>query len=157
MHGSIALESNPTVGSKATFTVPLRVSSRRHDPRVDSTASSPNLGFRYAPPNKVPTGAPLLAHLSINQDLLNQQISSSVTHSYSPPIPSPSRHGSIDTSYNFPRTQLTPEQRSRIHVLVVEDKYVRHSFQPPAPIANTQSNKSIVQSTKPSPSKTYAN
>lgn len=123
MDGSIDLESQPNVGSKARFTIPFKISAWHQDPRLDTSAQSPNLGFRLAPLTKVPSWTTPLIHRSINQDLLNQQISSSATANYHPPSVSLSRHRSTDSAFlSIP--QLSTEQRSRVHVLVVEDKYV---------------------------------
>jgi hypothetical protein len=128
MKGSITLESTPNVGSKAAFTVPLKVSSWCLNPRFDTSASSPpHPGFHFSNiSSKTPTWTQPLANCSINQDLLNQQISNSVKNYQPvqpPPIERSLRQGSIGTISNIPLT-LSPEQRSRTHVLVVEDKYV---------------------------------
>lgn len=134
MNGSIDLESTLDHGSKATFIVPLKVSSWCRNPRLESSSSSPNLGFH----SRAATWTQPLAQRSINQDLLNQQISASVTTSFpslaqasssrhaSLDITSnlSSRHPSMDSAFNFQIGSLTPEQRSKVHVLVVEDKYV---------------------------------
>ena len=123
MDGSIELESKPNLGSKATFTLPFKVSAGHQDTPAERDSPSPNLGFRLAPLTKVPSWTTPLVHRSINQDLLNQQISSSVTASYHPQSVQLTRQGSVDSSLQ-PLSQLSTEQRSRIHVLVVEDKYV---------------------------------
>jgi hypothetical protein len=135
MRGSITLHSTPNVGSKAIFTVPLKVSSYCRNPRLDgSICSPPHHGFRLSERTSktlTPTWTQNLAHRSINQDLLNQQISNSVTNY--PPVPSPPmdgslRHGSVGSlSSQLPLT-LSAEQRSKVHVLVVEDKYVSLSY-----------------------------
>lgn len=132
MNGSIDLESAPNKGSRATFIVPLKVSSWCRNPRLDSSSSSPNLGFHS---RTAPWTQPL-AQRSINQDLLNQQISASVTTSF-PSLAQPSasrhasldiasnlssRHPSLDNAFSLHIGSLTPEQRSKVHVLVVEDK-----------------------------------
>jgi hypothetical protein len=131
MHGSIDLESIPGVGSKATFIVPFKVSSWCPNPRFLSS-SPPNPGFRYRiQPGKTRSWTLPLENRTISQDLLNQQISSSVTE-YTPPSLSRSRQGSVGALSRHPSIdaitsmplELTPEQRSRTHVLVVEDKYV---------------------------------
>jgi hypothetical protein len=125
--GSITLESTPNIGSKAIFTVPLKVSSWCRNPRFDvSTSSLP--AFRLSSmSSKTPPWTQPFAHRSISQDLLNQRISNSVMNYpliLSTPIGGSSHHGSIDSISNLSLT-LSPEQRSKIHVLVVEDKYVR--------------------------------
>jgi hypothetical protein len=131
MKGSITLDSTPNVGSKAIFTVPLKVSSYCRNPRFDaSTTSPPHLGFRRSARTSktlTPTSTQNVAHRSINQDLLNQQISNSVTD-YSP-VPSPPmdrslRHSSVESLSSGIPLPLSAEQRSMVHVLVVEDKYV---------------------------------
>ncbi|KAG4435186.1 hypothetical protein IFR05_009325 [Cadophora sp. M221] len=127
MDGSIELESRPSVGSKATFTIPFKISAWHQDPRLDTSAQSPNLGFRLAPLTKVPSWTTPLIHRSINQDLLNQQISSSVTASYHLPSVPMSRHGSIDSAF-LAIPQLSTEQRSRVHVLVVEDNPINQTI-----------------------------
>jgi hypothetical protein len=134
MHGSIDLESTPGVGSKATFKVPFEVSSWHQSPYVPSS-SPPNPGFRYhiQPDKSAPWTLPP-EQRATSHDLLNQQISSSVTE-YTPPPPSRSRHGSVASLSRHASIEtitdkspnLTPEQRSKIHVLVVEDKYVQSS------------------------------
>jgi hypothetical protein len=152
MAGSITLDSTPGLGSKAIFTVPFKVSSRCCDARLE-TRSPPQLES-----NTDSNGDPLWIqplHRSMTEDLLNQQISNSVTNHTPPPLQSSSRHGSIDKSAN---TGMTPEQRSMIHVLVVEDKYVP----PPIPFHSTaikfiMLTRFSAQSTRLSPSKTYTN
>jgi len=128
MKGSITLESTPNIGSKATFTVPLKVSSWRRNPQLDVSASSPpHPGFRLSTrTSKTSTWSQSLAHRPISQDLLNQEISNSVTNY--PPVPPPQlerslRHGSINAISNLPLT-ISLEERSKTHVLVVEDKCV---------------------------------
>jgi CheY-like chemotaxis protein len=126
MTGSITLDSIPGFGSKAIFTVPFKVSSWCCGPHL-ATPSPPHLES-----STDSNGAPLWIqplHRSMSEDLLNQQISNSVTNYTPPPLQSSSRHGSIDKAAN---TGLTPEQRSKIHVLVVEDK----SVPPPIPPFN---------------------
>jgi hypothetical protein len=152
MSGSITLGSTPSLGSKAIFTVPFKVSSWCRDPHLP-TPSPPHLES-----STDSNGAPLWIqplHRSMSEDLLNQQISNSVTDYTPPPLQSPSRHRSIDKAAN---AGLTAEQRSKIHVLVVEDKYVP----PPIPFHSTAMifimlTRFAAQSTKLSPSKTYAN
>jgi CheY-like chemotaxis protein len=136
MKGSITLQSTPGIGSKAIFTVPLKVSSYCRNPRLDSsTWSPPHPGFRLSERTSLtltPTWSQNLAHRSINQDLVNQQISNCVADY--PPLPSPPidrslRHSSIETLNSSLPLTLSPEQRSKVHVLVVEDKYA-----PPCPV-----------------------
>ncbi|PVH74467.1 hypothetical protein DL98DRAFT_519277 [Cadophora sp. DSE1049] len=127
MGGSIDLESKPDIGSKATFILPFKVSAWHRDPRLDTDTPSPNLGFRLAPLTKTPSWTTPLVHRSINQDLLNQQISSSVTASYHPPSLPSSRQGSVDSAL-LPISHMSPEQRSRIHVLVVEDNPINQTI-----------------------------
>jgi len=130
MKGSITLDSTPNVGSKASFTIPLRVSSWCCGPNFGAiTSSPPNPGFRLSSrPIKIPMFKEPFAHRTMNKDLLNQQISNSMTNyppmQHSPPQFERSlRHGSINEISNLPLV-LSAEERSKIHVLVVEDKYV---------------------------------
>ncbi len=158
MHGSIALTSTPGYGSKALFTVPFKVSSWCRNHHLTSS-SPPNPGFRYhIQPSKILPWTQPLAQRTINQDLLNQQISSSVTDfgaqgtrsrqesislgplerkmsfgigSVGAGRPGMTKQRSIDAvttpgtiSMPIGPVELTPEQRSKTHVLVVEDKYV---------------------------------
>ncbi|KAH7369519.1 M4WV, histidine kinase-group IX protein [Rhexocercosporidium sp. MPI-PUGE-AT-0058] len=127
MDGSIHLESQPNVGSKATFIIPFKMSARHRDPRIDECSSSPIPGIRLAPLTKVPSWTTPLIHRSINQDLLNQQISSSVTASYHPPSGTSSWHGSADSNLP-PVSQLSSEQRSQTHILVVEDNPINQTI-----------------------------
>lgn len=126
MKGSITLESTPDVGSKATFIVPLKVSSWCLNHRLDTdTSSAPYPRFDLSNmSSKIPIWTQSIAHRFQNQDPTSQQISKSVT-SYQPVPPPPversSRHNSIDGFSNNSRT-FSAEQRSRTHVLVVEDK-----------------------------------
>lgn len=128
MHGFIKLESQPGEGSRATFMVPFKVSSWHEEPHIRSS-SPPNPGFRWSKPS---IWTQSCTPRTLNQDTLNQQISSSVTEFTPSSLPRTrkgsiapmlSRHSSIDAITSLP-TDLTPEQRSRFHVLVVEDKYV---------------------------------
>ncbi|KAK0114043.1 hypothetical protein ONS95_014284 [Cadophora gregata] len=125
MHGSIELESEPDIGSKATFTLPLKVSARHS--RLDTDSSSPDLSFRLASLTKIPSWNTPLVHRSISQDLLNQQISSSVTDSYQPPSAPPIRDSSAESTL-VPTSKMSPEQRSSFHVLVVEDNPINQTI-----------------------------
>ncbi|KAI9049423.1 hypothetical protein LZ554_006457 [Drepanopeziza brunnea f. sp. 'monogermtubi'] len=129
MKGSIELESTPGVGSKAKFTIPLQVSSWRGDPQLDTSSPPSNPEPRSVPSMRSPSWADPLSHRSINQDLLNQQISSSVTSCYQPPTMSSSpRQASADITRNIKFAHLNPEQRSRFHVLVVEDNAINQTI-----------------------------
>ncbi|KUJ15072.1 M4WV, histidine kinase-group IX protein [Mollisia scopiformis] len=123
MNGSIELESTPKQGSKATFIVPFKVSSWTRTSVRETFSTSPNLGFHTRSTWKQP-----LAHRSINQDLLNQQISASVTTSFPSLSQSSSRHPSLDNTFNLQIGSLTPEQRSKTHVLVVEDNPINQTI-----------------------------
>ncbi|KAL2063854.1 hypothetical protein VTL71DRAFT_4348 [Oculimacula yallundae] len=125
MDGSIELKSEPDVGSNAYFTIPFRVSSWHQDPRLNAAALSPGTGPRLTPLTKIPSWTAPLAHRSINQDLLNQQISSSVTTSYT--HPSLSREGSLEDPA-LPIPQLSTQQRARTHILVVEDNPINQTI-----------------------------
>lgn len=127
MNGTITLNSVVRKGSTATFVVPLRVSS--HRPGTASSSTSQDLP-PFSPTTSLTT--PLWTEPSsqraanqdiLNINLLNQQISASATQYSSPALRTGSRHTSVDLT-----AQLPPEQRSQIHVLVVEDKYF-----PPSP------------------------
>ncbi|KAI6714863.1 hypothetical protein PZA11_007741 [Diplocarpon coronariae] len=131
MQGSIDLESTPGLGSKATFTVPFEIFSWHRNLRQEIRTPSPKMGLRFAPQIRSPSWAAPFSHRSDNQDLLNRQISCSVTStsSYQPPsIPSSSREGSMDNTFKPPLAHLTPEQRSRIHILVVEDNPINQTI-----------------------------
>jgi hypothetical protein len=128
MHGSITLESTYHKGSTATFTIPLKVSSWARKSSLIS-ASTLNPGSRYYSKTSRPSiwAAPL-APRAVNQDLLKQQISNSMTN-YSQTTTekmSLESHNNTDAISMTPLVSenLTLEQRNRIHVLVVEDKYV---------------------------------
>ncbi|KAE8448682.1 hypothetical protein EG329_008897 [Mollisiaceae sp. DMI_Dod_QoI] len=127
MKGSISLKSTPKHGSKATFTVPLRISSMNQDHQYEPLSSSPNLGFHVRPAN----WAQPLAHRSISQDLLNQQISDSVTNTF-PSLAQSSleRHSSLDNpgGFNLQIGTLSKDERSKIHVLVVEDNPINQTI-----------------------------
>jgi hypothetical protein len=118
MHGSIHLESTPGLGSKAIFKVPFKVSSWCPNPAFRA-ASPPQLEFRHVTNlSKDITWTQPLAHRSISQDLLNKQISSSVSN-YAHASKGTDRAASVDASAV---AKLSKEQRRKIHVLVVEDK-----------------------------------
>ncbi|CZT10706.1 related to histidine kinase [Rhynchosporium graminicola] len=125
MDGSIDLESQPDVGSKATFTIPFKVSAWHQAPQLGLPSPPADAGLRLAPLTKIPSWTTNLAHRSMNQDLLNQQISSSVTTTYTPP--SLSRHGSLEDPALLV-DKLSAEQRARIHILVVEDNPINQTI-----------------------------
>lgn len=93
MGGSLELDSEYAKGSKATFKVPLKVSSWTSSAPSACPRRSPNPGFRFhtKPLEPINMSEPLM-HRSLSQDLLeqstldqnmlNQQISNSVTDHY---------------------------------------------------------------------------
>jgi hypothetical protein len=127
MHGSISLTSTPGAGSTATFSAPFKIASCGRDPQLASP-SPPTLGIRIPSPgiasplktvgdsDKVSRPSP---DRTMTSELLNQQISSSVTN-YNSPVKM-SKKGSLDIGAKT--GDLSPEQRKNVHVLVVEDKY----------------------------------
>ncbi|KAH8661668.1 hypothetical protein BGZ60DRAFT_433470 [Tricladium varicosporioides] len=141
MKGSIDLQSAPKNGSRATFTVPLRISSRNTDSTL-RRASSPSLHeLRHHHDtnslSKIPSWKQPLAHRSISQDLLNQQISASVTNYSSVPREGwSSRQSSIDAGSSVSSFRggsptglgMSAEQRKKCHVLVVEDNAINQTI-----------------------------
>ena len=126
MHGSISLQSVPKKGSTATFTVPLKVSNWSRRSSVISP-SPPNPGFTYHPKtSRTPAWAsPPINQGAINQALLNQEISNSVITTYTPGGREPHENNAAvvaTTGIGSPES-LSQDQRMKIHVLVVEDKY----------------------------------
>ena len=108
MHGSIELTSTPAVGTTATFTLPLKVSSWCGDiPITRSTSESQLL-------------AQSLRRNSTHRDILNQEISNIVTSGPDPPRSEHRKKSHTEKSGDV--STLTRDERSRIHVLVVEDK-----------------------------------
>src|SRR3979409_1162172 len=98
MHGSIELTSTPAVGSTATFTLLLKVSSWSRD--IPIARSSSEMQCQAPSPPRTP----------VHRDMLNQQISEIVTSGRTPQHSyhldkSPEERGSDANS-------LTPEQRS---------------------------------------------
>ncbi|KAH6677147.1 hypothetical protein B0J14DRAFT_615440 [Halenospora varia] len=141
MKGSIDLESTPGKGSRATFTVPLKITSRDADAsrRRASSPSLHELRHRHDTNtlSKIPSWKQPLAHRSINQNLLNQQISASVTN-YSSVLREgwSSRQSSIDAGSSLAsfsvgsptRSGMSVEQRRKCHVLVVEDNAINQTI-----------------------------
>jgi hypothetical protein len=109
MHGSIELTSTPAVGSTATFTLPLKVFSWLGEVPIARPSSETQLLAR-----SLPRG-------STHRDILNQQISEIVTsnRAHSHPIQDEKKKaGEAGGGLNA----LNPDQRSRINILLVEDK-----------------------------------
>ena len=121
MHGSIYLESTPNVGSKAIFTIPMKVSSLyRNSPSYSSPPPHP--GFRhYLTPNRTLPERPVNP---VNHRIINQQITNSGT-SHSLP---PSHHLSRESIDKVSLSTLTLQQKKQTHVLLVEDKSVSSIF-----------------------------
>jgi hypothetical protein len=128
MNGSISLTSTPSVGSTATFEVPFKIASWCRNPWPTSLPH-PTIGFQIASPDvssqlkrdNVSRFSRPLAKRSMTSELLNQQISSSVTN-YTSPISRGIKSGGMDAG--AAATSLSLEQRKSVHILVVEDKYV---------------------------------
>jgi hypothetical protein len=108
MHGSIELTSTPAVGSIATFTLPLKVSSWSGDIPITRSASDSQLL------------AQSLRRNSTHREILNQEISNIV--SSGPDLPRSEHRRRSHTEKEGDLSTLTRDERSHIHVLVVEDK-----------------------------------
>lgn len=114
MRGSITLTSTPTVGSTATLTLPLKVSSWAGNPQIARSLSEAQRLARSHPRS------------STQRDTLNQEISNLVTPECNSPRPDHLQGLPIEPEGSS--NALTPDQRSRIHVLLVEDKYISQSL-----------------------------
>ena len=149
MNGSIALESTPGVGTKATFTVPFKIHSRSRTLPVPVTQPS-NLEIRHHHnlSEDVKWTQPL-ARRPISKDPLKTQITTTI-RSVSPHSPEESKELKELKEYKEPKeskelneaeeskepkeakrvppadapndVKLLPEQRHKTHILVVEDK-----------------------------------
>lgn len=131
MSGSISLESDTSSGSTATFTVPLKVSPTS-TADFHGTLKRKHSESRHYSDNsltKVPSWTKPLAYRDMSQDLLNQAIRCSDTKSFSQPFIKEENH---NTDYSETPITLTPKERKKFHVLVVEDKYVLPIFPPTA-------------------------
>jgi len=109
MHGSIELTSTPAVGSTAIFTLPLKVFSWLGEAPIARPSSETQHLAR-----SLPRG-------SAHRDILNQQISEIATSNcaHSHPIQNEKKRArEAEGGLNA----LTPDQRSRINILLVEDK-----------------------------------
>lgn len=108
MHGSIELVSTPAVGSTATFSLPLKVSSWSGDIPIAHASSETQLL------------AQSLSRGSTHRDILNQQISEIVTSGHIPQFTKHPQTNQIETESGV--GSLTTHQRNKINVLLVEDK-----------------------------------
>lgn len=122
MSGTIDLDSEQGVGSTATFTIPLKISSYCRLPRNPTTPAK--LDFSFTNDNShsqsLPS-TPLALRTSrhqgqVEQQLINQQISTSDTNHVLPPY---LRNGEKKKESG---SKLTLKERGEIIVLVVEDK-----------------------------------
>ncbi|RDW73671.1 hypothetical protein BP5796_07113 [Coleophoma crateriformis] len=115
MNGSIELTSIPTKGSTATFQVPLKLSTGTLSNRA-LNSSPPNPGFRIyrTPPTRV--------------EALKSPIKQS--RSYQSSLPPKYNGPRLERTHSFDSTisQLSLEDRSQIHVLVVEDNAVNQTI-----------------------------
>lgn len=123
MGGTISLESVLGIGSKATVTIPMTVVSTRSLVVPAHGSSPPNPGFRcYTPFASHPS--PLRRSSVIDHKLLNQQISNSRTIHSLPPLQYTRSRSADEVSFS----PLSPAQRSRTHVLVVEDNAINQTI-----------------------------
>lgn len=131
MHGSIILTSTPSAGTTATFTLPLKVNAWSGDaPLAKSSLERQHLA------QSLPRG-------STHRDILNQQISDIVTSGHNPPHPDSLEKQPIEPEGGV--SALTTDQRSLVHVLLVEDKYgtsILSSYYPNSNLWLVQCNKS---------------
>ncbi|KAF7876862.1 uncharacterized protein EAF02_008082 [Botrytis sinoallii] len=128
MSGTIALDSEEGVGSTATFTITLKISSYCRYPRRSNTPAK--LEFSFANNNSDPQSLPSTplalrpsSHRGqVKQQLINQQISTSETNHVLPPY---LRNGD---KYKNNGPKLPLEERGEILVLVVEDNAINQTI-----------------------------
>ncbi|TGO08120.1 hypothetical protein BTUL_0225g00110 [Botrytis tulipae] len=128
MSGTISLDSEEGVGSTATFTIPLKVSSYCRYPRRSNTPAKLELSFtnNNSDSQSMPS-TPLVLRPSshrgqVKQQLINQQISTSETNHVLPPY---LRNGDKNKDDG---PKLPPEERGEILVLVVEDNAINQTI-----------------------------
>ncbi|TGO35189.1 hypothetical protein BHYA_0167g00150 [Botrytis hyacinthi] len=128
MSGTISLDSEEGVGSTATFTIPLKVSSYCRYPRRFNTPAKLELSFtnNNSDSQSMPS-TPLALRPSshrgqVKQQLINQQISTSETNHVLPPY---LQNGDKNKD-DGPKLPL--EERGEILVLVVEDNAINQTI-----------------------------
>ncbi|PBP19827.1 hsp90-like protein [Diplocarpon rosae] len=119
MQGSINLESTPGVGSRATFIVPFKLSSWRQDPRQETITPSPKMGLHTTQPPLYQPGHSQSS--DFKQRNLDIQLPTTANSLYT-------TGRSVNSTLKPPLSHLKPEQRSRIHVLVVEDNPINQTI-----------------------------
>jgi hypothetical protein len=122
MSGSINLESEHGVGSRALFTVPLKISSYCSFPsQSDDSSSGSRFQFcssNYNTHHHTPIASrPATPIAPADQHLVNQQISNSDTNHVLPPYLRKGKEP-VDRYGGG----LSYDERKKVHVLVVEDK-----------------------------------
>lgn len=125
MSGTIVLDSEQGVGSIATFTIPLKISSYSHYPQHSPPSkgfslfnNSSNVQFCPNQPDDVATilQRPVIRPGPVSQQIINQQISTSDTNHVLPPYLGTGRNDKECES------KVSQGERAEILVLVVEDK-----------------------------------
>lgn len=108
MNGTISLTSTPAVGSTATFTLPLKVASWSGSLPIARSSVDTQMLARSFP------------RVSTHRDILKQQMSEMATSDRNQPHAEQLHEQPVESDGGA--NTLTPEQRSNIHVLLVEDK-----------------------------------
>ncbi|KAM3076259.1 hypothetical protein ACMFMG_006235 [Clarireedia jacksonii] len=123
MSGSINLESEYGVGSRALFTIPLKISSYRSSPsKLDDTSFGSR--FHFCSSHHTPIASrPATPIAPVDQQLINQQISTSETNHVLPPY---LRKGKEPV--NRYGGGLSFDERKKVHVLVVEDNAINQTI-----------------------------
>ncbi|KAB8293500.1 hypothetical protein EYC80_007807 [Monilinia laxa] len=133
MSGTITLESEEGAGSTATFTIPLKISSYCRLPQRSPVPSK--LGFPFADntSNTKPRSSraeslpsipylPAITQVSVRQQTINQQISTSGTNH----VLSPYLHNAKRNTQG--EIRLSAEERAGLLVLVVEDNAINQTI-----------------------------
>ncbi|PQE19243.1 hypothetical protein CJF30_00007597 [Rutstroemia sp. NJR-2017a BBW] len=128
MSGSINLESEHGVGSRALFTVPLKISSYCSFPsQSDDSSSGSRFQFcssNYNTHHHTPIASrPATPIAPADQHLINQQISNSDTNHVSPPYLRKGKEP-VDRYGGG----LSYDERKKVHVLVVEDNAINQTI-----------------------------